>query len=120
MGRQESKIHKTKHRVKFANDGVSFAFVFRCVKKTSKFDLNTHLWLWRFESNVAQESVKKYMRCLPSRQYIESFEHHLVPMALICSNMCDFLKRNHGYKFIPRNKAFNLENSDEGDVESID
>jgi hypothetical protein len=98
-----SKIHKTKHRVEFKNEGVSFAFVFRCVRKTSKFDLSTDLWLWKFESKKTQESVKKYMRCLPSRNYINCYNDQIIVTSYIHANIYDYLKYNHGYKFHEQN-----------------
>ena len=54
-------LHKTKHKVDFNNDGISFAFVFRRVRKTSKFDPVTNNWLWQHEIDNVKNQVERFL-----------------------------------------------------------
>ena len=59
VANDDSKLHKTQHRVRFAGNGVSIAFVFRCVTKFSKFHPKNHSLLWQYEDDICQRRVKK-------------------------------------------------------------
>ena len=59
VGCDHNIIHKTRHRVIFSGDGVSLAFVFRCVQKYSKFDPKTNALLWNYEDDNCQQKVEK-------------------------------------------------------------
>ena len=45
----------------FDKDDISFAFVFRCVRTTSKFDPVTNTWLWKREVHGVKNQVKNYL-----------------------------------------------------------
>ena len=84
-------LHKTKHRVEFKSTGVSFAFVFRCVRKTAQFHPRTNRWLWELELESTQNTVKKYLKKLNSKKYIHSTEDKEAKMSLLDKNVLNFL-----------------------------
>jgi hypothetical protein len=94
-------LHKTKHRVEFQNTGVSFAFVFRCVQKTSKFDPLTHRWLWELESDETKNTVKKYLDKLESKNYIHSTKENENEMRMLDINVFNYVL--HRWKRRPTN-----------------
>ena len=62
LSRSDETKYKTKHGVQFTDDGVSFAFVFRRVKTTSKFHPKDNTWLWQRESREIRERIKSYVK----------------------------------------------------------
>ena len=67
LKRTEKYLYKTKHGVSFDGEGVSFAFVFRRVLKTSLFHPFTHKWLWHYEPENTRDTVEKYLRNMSVR-----------------------------------------------------
>ena len=61
MKQTATEIYKTKHGAKYNRNGVSFAFVFRRVTKTSTFHSVTHRWLWQDKSKQTVDTVQKYV-----------------------------------------------------------
>ena len=62
LSRLNTTKYKTKHGVQFTDDGVSFAFVFRRVKTSSKFHPKDNTWLWQRESREIRERIKSYVK----------------------------------------------------------
>lgn len=62
LSRSDETKYKTKHGVQFTDDGVSFAFVFRRVKTSSKFHPKDNTWLWQRESREIRERIKSYVK----------------------------------------------------------
>ena len=93
LKRTSALLHKTKHRVVYDNNGISFAFVFRSVKKTSSFNPITNNWLWDKESTVTQTSVKKYLTKFESKNYIVATKVKRTEMSVIDENVRRYLER---------------------------
>ena len=53
--------HKTKHRIDFCGKGVSFALVFRCVKRCGTFDMNANRWMVDDEEQHTIDKVKDHL-----------------------------------------------------------
>ena len=61
LSRLNTAKHKTKHRVQFRNNGISFAFVFRRVKSVSKFNPVNNRWLWKLENKKTKQKIEQYI-----------------------------------------------------------
>ncbi len=64
--------YKTKHKAAFKANGISIAFVFRCVKKEniSPFD-SSHTWQWNDDENEKlKNSLLKKLNC-PTAKLLE-------------------------------------------------
>ena len=55
-------LHKTKHCVDFRGKGVSFAFVFRCVKRHGTFNRVTNQWIVDAEDKITSNKVNEHVR----------------------------------------------------------
>ena len=83
---QNDVLHKTKHSVKFVNNGVSFAFVFRCVTNQSHFDNQSNRWIW---TNCDEDTIKKV------KEHLEKKENEYKSVdARACSNVISQIAHN--------------------------
>ena len=55
-------LHKTKHKVQFKNDGISFSFVFCVVRSNDKFHPTQNYWLFDKEDENTVEKVCAYLK----------------------------------------------------------
>ena len=86
-------LYKTKHSVMFRENGVSFAFVFRCVRKTSKFDPISNLWLWKCEPYPNQTSVEKFLQSVRKRHFIDTTYTRIAEQQHLRVNMKAFFEK---------------------------
>ena len=84
-------LHKTKHRVDFQGKGVSIAFVFRCVDKSSKFDTITNQWLWNDEGAKVRDRVSRYLQDNESKFSTFNARSHVAEMKKLSENIERFV-----------------------------
>ena len=94
VANDDSKIHKTQHRVRFAGNGVSIAFVFCCVTKFSKFHPKNHSLLWHYEDDLCQRRVKKHTDRYLLKLDALPVRNRDLEQQLINSNISKYLKHN--------------------------
>ena len=88
LKRTKGDLYKTKHGATFDGEGVSFAFVFRRVLKTSMFHAVTHNWLWHYELQDTRETVEKHLRNMSARGFDKDYKRqHAEEIAAIESNI---------------------------------
>ena len=80
--------HKTKHRIDFCGTGVSFALVFRCVKRCGTFDRNTNQWILNAEEQHTIDKVKEHIKKKNKMYETVHVDACRKEMALIGDNVC--------------------------------
>ena len=91
LSRLNTTKHKTKHRAEFGNNGISFAFVFRRVKNTSKFNPVDNTWLWRLESKKTKQKIEEYIRNNGSKHDMFRRSNQCLEIRSLDSNIRSFI-----------------------------